>query len=110
MPRSASSADNARIVTCGSRARRSSSHPRCTSSSRPRLPPIGSAAALPVERWRCDHFTTLDTLTAKSLAVSRQVRPLATTAATRSRSFDYALAIHAGLPPASILNHKISPA
>jgi len=49
------------------------------------LTPIGNAAALPVERRRCDHFTTLETLTSKSVAVSRQVRPLATAWATRSR-------------------------
>ena len=85
MPRSANSADSTRNVTCGSHARRSSSQLRCGSSSRPRLPPIGNAAALPVERRRCDHFTTLETLTSKSLAVSRQVRPLATAWATRSR-------------------------
>ena len=38
-------------------------------------PPIGFAAALPVARKRCDHFTTLATLTWKVLATSRQLAP-----------------------------------
>jgi hypothetical protein len=43
------------------------------------------AAALPVARQRCDHLTTLATLTSNSAAVARQVQPLATAATTRSR-------------------------
>jgi hypothetical protein len=43
------------------------------------------AAALPLARQRCDHFTTLATLTPNSAAVARQVRPLATELTTRSR-------------------------
>jgi hypothetical protein len=49
------------------------------------LPPIGRAAALPVARNRCDHFTTLATLTLKVDATLRQLSPAATAATTRSR-------------------------
>jgi hypothetical protein len=35
-------------------------------------PPIFSAAGLPTARWRCDHFTTLATLTMNVLATDRQ--------------------------------------
>jgi hypothetical protein len=35
-------------------------------------PPIFSAAGLPSARWRCDHFTTLATLTMNVLAAERQ--------------------------------------
>src|SRR5215467_13433613 len=42
-------------------------------------------AALPLVRRRCDHFTTLATLTPTSAAVARHVRPLATEPITRSR-------------------------
>jgi hypothetical protein len=38
-----------------------------------------------VARQRCDHLTTLATLTPNSAAVARQVQPLATAATTRSR-------------------------
>src|SRR6516164_2932573 len=48
-------------------------------------PPIGLAAALPFARQRCDHLTTLATLTPNSAAVARHVRPLATEPITRSR-------------------------
>jgi hypothetical protein len=47
------------------------------------------AAALPVCRSRCDHFTALATLTENSDATSRQERPDKTAAATRSlKSFE----------------------
>lgn len=48
-----------------------------------RLLLIGKTAAVPVERRLCDHFTTIETLTPNSSAVSRHVRPNATDAATR---------------------------
>jgi hypothetical protein len=48
-------------------------------------PPIFSAAGLPIARWRCDHFTTLATLTMNVLAAERQDWPEATAATTRSR-------------------------
>ena len=35
-------------------------------------PAIFSAAGLPIARWRCDHFTTLATLTMNVLAAERQ--------------------------------------
>jgi hypothetical protein len=53
-----------------------------------RRPPIGLAAALPVARNRCDHFTALATLTPKLDATSRQERPDTTAPATRSRKSD----------------------
>ena len=37
-----------------------------------RWPPIFSAAGLPTARCRCDHFTTLATLTMNVLATERQ--------------------------------------
>jgi hypothetical protein len=40
-------------------------------SSTGRLPPIGLAAALPVARARCRHFTTLETLTPNRSATVR---------------------------------------
>ena len=48
-------------------------------------PPIFSAAGLPMARCRCDHFTTLATLTMNVLATDRQVWPAATAPTTRSR-------------------------
>ena len=49
-------------------------------------------------RARCDHLTTLATLTSYSSATARHVSPLATNPTTRSRrSSEYARAIHAGL-------------
>ena len=48
--------------------------------------PIFSAAGLPTARCRCDHFTTLATLTMNVLATDRQVWPAATAPTTRSRS------------------------
>jgi hypothetical protein len=43
------------------------------------------AAALPVARYLCDHFTTLATLTLNIFATARQLSPAATRATTRSR-------------------------
>ena len=43
------------------------------------------AAALPVNRARCAHFTTLATLTSNAEATARAVSPSATIATTRSR-------------------------
>src|SRR3979490_2401455 len=54
-------------------------------SSSCRQPPILYAAALPVARKRCDHFTTLATLTPNSAAVARHERPATTEPTTRSR-------------------------
>ena len=48
-------------------------------------PPIFRAAGLPSARWRCDHFTTLATLTMNVVATERQDWPEATAATTRSR-------------------------
>ena len=59
MPRSASSATSAFSVRSGTAFSRSITSARCGSSNRFLCPPIGRAAALPVARWRCDHFTTL---------------------------------------------------
>jgi len=66
-------------------ASRASSQSRSPAKTRGRCPPIQYAAALPVARKRCDHFTTLATLTPNSAAVARHVRPPATDATTRSR-------------------------
>jgi hypothetical protein len=85
VPRSASSATTARNVRSGFSAIRASSHSRSRCSRSCRHPPICLAAALPLARQRCDHFTTLATLTPNSAAVARQVRPLATELTTRSR-------------------------
>jgi hypothetical protein len=85
VPRSANSATTARKVRSGFSAIRANSHARSPISRNGRQPPIGLAAALPLARQRCDHFTTLATLTPNSAAVARQVRPLATEATTRSR-------------------------
>jgi len=46
---------------------------------------VGRAAALPVWRLRCDHLTTLATLTPKRAATARQLSPVSTRATTRSR-------------------------
>ena len=43
------------------------------------------AAALPVLRKRCDHLTTVATLTLNIVAVARRERPPATDVTTRSR-------------------------
>lgn len=66
----------------------------------------GSAAALPVARTRCVHFTTLATLTFERGCAALVVSPPATNATTRSRrSREYARAIPAGLRPAGNLKH-----
>ena len=95
-------------VRSGFSAIRANNHARSPVSRSGRRPPIGLAAALPVARQRCDHLTTLATLTPNSAAVARQVRPPATAATTRSRrSCESGLAIRCWPPtPASILNHK----
>lgn len=49
------------------------------------MAPIGRDAALLVARWRCNHFTTLATLTPNKDATSRQLRPDTTAAGARSR-------------------------
>ena len=64
---------------------RASSQSRSFASAWGRRPPIGRAAALPVARQRCDHFTALATLTSKRAAAARQLSPDATAATTRSR-------------------------
>jgi HK97 family phage major capsid protein len=66
VPRSASSATTARKVSSGFSAIRANSHSRPRFSRSCRHPPICLAAALPVARQRCDHFTTLATLTPNS--------------------------------------------
>jgi hypothetical protein len=85
MPRSASSATRPRKVRSGFSAIRARSHSRSGSSISCFQPPICLAAALPVARQRCDHFTTLATLTPNSAAVARHVRPDTTEPTTRSR-------------------------
>ena len=55
----------------GVSATRANSQSRSPATAKGRLPPIGRAAALPVWRLRCDHFTTLATLTPKSAATAR---------------------------------------
>src|SRR6185312_17104941 len=66
--------------------------------------PIGLAATLPVCRLRCDHFTTLATLTPNVLATSRTECPASTRPTTRTRkSSEYGLVIHAGLHPSQHL-------
>jgi len=83
--RAANSATTARKVRSGFSASRAKSQSRSLFSSSGRQPPIFFAAALPVARKRCDHFTTLATLTPNSAAVARHVRPPATEPTTRSR-------------------------
>jgi hypothetical protein len=46
---------------------------------------IFRAAGLPSARWRCDHFTTLATLTMNVLATERQDCPAATATTARFR-------------------------
>jgi hypothetical protein len=85
MPRSCSSSTKARNVRSGAAASRAISHSRCGANRNPGRPPIRLAAALPVARNRCDHFTTLATLTLNIFATARQLSPAATLATTRSR-------------------------
>jgi hypothetical protein len=84
-PSAASSARIARRVRSGFSAIRASSQSRLPARRCGRCPPIARAAALPVVRKRCDHLTTVATLTLNSFAVARRERPLATDVTTRSR-------------------------
>jgi len=84
-PSAASSARIARNVRSGLSAIRASSHSRLPARRCGRRPPIAKAAALPVVRKRCDHLTTVATLTLNIFAVARRERPPATETTTRSR-------------------------
>jgi hypothetical protein len=84
-PSAASSALIARNVRSGFAAIRASSHSRLLARQCGRCPPIAKAAALPLVRKRCDHLTTVATLTLNIFAVARRERPPATDATTRSR-------------------------
>jgi len=84
-PSAANSARSARRVRSGFSAIRASSQSRLPARRCGRRPPIAKAAALPVVRKRCDHRTTVATLTLNILAVARRERPPATDATTRSR-------------------------
>src|SRR5512135_928386 len=84
-PSAASSARIARNVKSGLSAIRASSQSRLPPRRCGRRPPIAKAAALPVVRKRCDHLTTVATLTLNLFAVARRERPPATAATTRSR-------------------------
>ena len=75
----------ARNVRSGFAAIRASSQSRLLARRRGRQPPIARAAALPLARKRCDHRTTVATLTLNIFAVARHERPPATDATTRSR-------------------------
>jgi hypothetical protein len=81
----ASSALIARNVRSGFSAIRASSQSRLLARRCGRCPPIAEAAALPVVRKRCDHLTTVATLTLNIVAVARHERPPATDLTTRSR-------------------------
>lgn len=85
-PRWCSSPAKAFSVRSGFSARWTTSHSRSpTRLLRPGRPPIGLAAGLPPWRARCDHFTTLATLTRNTRATSRHDCPSPTAATTRSR-------------------------
>jgi hypothetical protein len=84
-PSAASSARSARRVRSGLSAIRASSQSRLPARRCGRRPPIVRAAALPVAVKRCDHLTTVATLTLNIFAAVRRERPLATDATTRSR-------------------------
>jgi hypothetical protein len=75
----------ARKVRSGFSAIRASSQSRLPARRCGRHPPIAKAAALPVVRKRCDHRTTVATLTLNIVAVARRERPPLTAATTRSR-------------------------
>jgi hypothetical protein len=75
----------ARKVRSGFSAIRASSQSRRPARRRGRPPPIAKAAALPVVPKRCDHLTTVATLTLNIFPVARRERPSATDATTRSR-------------------------
>jgi hypothetical protein len=84
-PSAASSASSARNVRSGFSAIRASSQSRLPARRCGRRPPIARAAELPVLPKRCDHLTTVATLTLNIFAVARRERPLATEVTTRSR-------------------------
>jgi hypothetical protein len=84
-PSAASSALIARNVRPGFSAIRASSQSRLLARRCGRRPPIARAAALRVVRKRCDHRTTVATLTLNIFAVARRERPPVTDATTRSR-------------------------
>jgi hypothetical protein len=84
-PSATSSARSARKVRSGFSAIRASSQSRLPARRCSRRPPIARAAALPVVAKRCDHLTTVATLTLKIFAVARREQPPATDATTRSR-------------------------
>jgi hypothetical protein len=85
MPSAANSAMIARNVRSGFSAIRASSQSRLSARRCGRCPPIANAAALRVIRKRCDHRTTVATLTLNIFAVARRERPPLTDATTRSR-------------------------
>jgi hypothetical protein len=70
------------------------------------------AAALPVVRKRCDHLTTLATLTLNVLAAARQLSPAETAATYNALAKIQRICLgHPCWPPtpASILNQKLRP-
>jgi hypothetical protein len=85
IPSAASSARSARKVRSGFSAIRASSQSRLLARRCARRPPIARAAALPVARKRCDHLTTVATLTLNIFALARHEQPPDTDATTRSR-------------------------
>jgi hypothetical protein len=85
VPRAANSATTARKVRSGFAAMRASSQSRWLFNNSSRQPPILDAAVRPLARQRCDHRTTLATLTPNNAAVARQERPPAIDPTTRSR-------------------------
>src|SRR5271156_7211851 len=108
-PRSASNrSQSACRVMSDFSALSASRNSRCGSSLGRRYPPILLAAREPLRSKRCTHLIAEDSLTPKRAAAARRLIPLRTTASiTRSRkSCEYALAIPAGLRPASRLNQN----
>jgi hypothetical protein len=85
IPSAASSARIARNLRSGFCAIRASSQSRLLVRRCGRRPPIARAAALPVTRKRCDHLTTVATLTLNIFAAARHEQPPDTDATTRSR-------------------------
>jgi hypothetical protein len=85
IPLAASSARSARNVRSGFSQIRASSQSRRLARRCGRRPPIARAAALPVAWKRCDHRTTVATLTLNIFALARHERPPDTDATTRSR-------------------------
>src|ERR1700683_2497153 len=108
-PRSASNrSQSALSVMSDFSALSASRNSRCGSSLARRYPPILLAAREPLRSKRCTHLMAEDSLTPKRPAAARRLIPPRTTASiTRSRkSCEYALAIPAGLRPASRLNQN----